>query len=110
MGYSIDANTKKIFLTRGDTFRVQLQIVNGNEIYVPSENDSIRFSMKRTYTSNVVLIHKDIPNDTMVLTLNPEDTKNLPFGMYVYDMEITFENGDVYTFLSGWLKLLPEVE
>ncbi len=110
MGYVINPNTKKISLTRGDTFRVQVEIVSDGVVYTPTENDSIRFSMKRSYGSNTVLIHKDIPSDTMVLTLSPEDTKNLAFGLYVYDMEITFENGDVFTFISGWLDLLPEVE
>lgn len=110
MGYSINYKTNKITLTRGDTFRVQFEIMANDEVYTPSAEDSVRFSMKKTYASNVVLIHKDIDTETMVLTLSPEDTKELAFGNYVYDVEITFANGDVYTFISGWFELTPEVE
>lgn len=110
MGYKINNKTKKISLTRGDTLRLAIDIYNGDDIYTPSEGDSIRFAMKRSYGSNVVLIHKDISIDTMILTISPNDTKQLAFGIYFYDIEITFENGDVDTFISGIFEILPEVE
>lgn len=110
MGYSINDKTKTISLVRGDTLRVQIGIDVDGQAYTPTNGDTIRFAMKSSYGSNRVLIHKEIPKDTMVLTLLPNDTKRLAFGNYVYDIEITFENGDVDTFISGYLKLLPEVE
>ena len=110
MGYSINDKTKTISLIRGDTLRVQIEIIVDNNIYTPTNNDTIRFAMKQSYGSNKILIHKQIPTDTMVLTISPNDTKDLAFGNYVYDIEITFENGDVDTFISGYLQLLPEVE
>jgi len=58
-----------------------------------------------------VLILKDIPIDTMELHIEPSDTKSLSYQKtYVYDIQITFANGDVRTFISGELELLPEVE
>ena len=90
IGYSINSNTKIISLTRGDTLRVQLELKTDEGVYTPVEGDVIRFSMKKSYGSNVVLIHKEIPLDTMVLTISPTDTKSLDFGDYVYDMEITY--------------------
>lgn len=109
MGYTINNKNKKIALTRGDTLRMQVDIYVGDELYTPTANDSVRFAMKQNFTSNKVLIYKTIPTDTMILHLVPNDTKKFAFGKYVYDIEITFENGDVDTFISGEFELLPEV-
>ena len=48
----------------------------------------------------------------MTLDIIPNDTKRLPFGDYVYDVEITFGNtGRVYTFINNAkFKLAPEVD
>ena len=54
---------------------------------------------------------KDIPSDTMLLVLEPEDTKTLPFGKYVYDIQITYADGKVDTFITkGRLRLTEEVD
>lgn len=54
---------------------------------------------------------KDIPIDTMMLTLEPQDTADLNFGKYVYDIQLTKANGKVDTFISkAILKLSEEVD
>lgn len=110
MGYQINNKSKKISLIRGDTLRVKVDIYSDKEIYTPQEGDVVRFAMKASYGSQKVLISKIIPNQSLVLHLEPNDTKKLSFGKYVYDVEITFANGDVDTFISGELELMPEVE
>lgn len=110
MGYSINNKTKRIALVRGDTLRAQVEILVNDEAYTPVSGDKIRFSMKRNYSSSRILIHKKIPNDTLILYLEPKDTKKLAFGNYVYDIEITFANGDVDTFIRGEFRIEPEVE
>ena len=81
-----------------------------NETYTPVQGDSVRFAMKQSYNSTKVLIDKSIPINTLLLKLDPNDTKHLNFGKYVYDIEITFANGDVDTFISGEFELTPEVK
>lgn len=110
MGYTINDKTKQITLIRGDTLKIQVSIFIDKQPYTPASGDVIRFAMKQTTSSSKVLIHKIIPNDTLILHLLPSDTKRLAFGNYVYDIEITFANGDVDTFITGKLKLEPEVE
>lgn len=110
MGYSINNKNKRIALIRGDTLRMQVEILVDDEPYTPTDGDRVRFALKQSYSSSKVLIHKDIPNDTLVLYLAPSDTKKLAFGNYVYDIEITFANGDVDTFIRGEFKLEEEVE
>lgn len=99
-------------MTRGDTLRVVLTLVDeeGNT-YTPLPGDKIRFAMKHVYDDANPVILRDIPNDTLELVIYPEDTKHLPQpSTYVYDMQITYENGDVETFIDkAKLKITEEV-
>lgn len=100
----------KIFLVRGDTFRATVGMERNGEPYIPQEGDVVRFAMKRDYKDQTTLVSRVIPNDTLVLELEPEDTKSLGFGLYRYDIEITYANGDVDTFIRDALELLEEIE
>ena len=88
-----------ITLTRGDTLNVQITMKQGSRDYEPQNGDVIRFAMKKKYTDPEPLITKIIPNGTLRLHLDPADTKELDFGRYVYDIELTKANGDVDTFI-----------
>ena len=117
MSFSVSGNA--ITLTRGDTLRVGVAIVIDDEEYIPVAGDQVRFALKHNrlnldkteYTDPEPLVLKDIPIDTMLLTLDPEDTKSLGFGRYVYDVQITFADGTVSTFITkAPFKITEEVE
>ena len=38
-----------------------------------------------------------------------EQELNIPEGEYVYDLQINFPNGDVKTYLTGNIKILPQI-
>lgn len=95
--FSVSNN--EIKLIRGDTLRLKVDIKNDGEEYVPDNRDVIRFAMKRSIDDADPLILKTIPNDTLILALDPQDTKELSFGKYVYDVEITMADGTVDTFI-----------
>lgn len=107
MSYSLKGTT--ITLTRGDTFVAEIRIsqANGSQ-YFPSEGDTVRFALKKSYTDADILISKDIPIDTMQLILQPEDTKNLDFGKYVYDVQLTKSTGEVDTFITKSIFIIDE--
>jgi hypothetical protein len=111
MSYTVKKTS--ITLTRGDTFKAQIFITDkdGNP-YDIQPGDSVRFAMKKHYTDpdSEVLINKTIPSDTLVLVLEPEDTKSLEFGDYVYDIQLTTASGDIDTFITkATLTLTEEV-
>lgn len=85
-----------ISIVRGDTANIQLSIFDqdGNA-YVPASGDSIRFAVKKSYYQADPDLVKTIPNDTLVLALEPADTKELDFGPYKYDIELTTADGEV---------------
>lgn len=109
MSYKIKGTS--ITLTKGDTFRATVSITDSDgEPYTPEDGDSIRFAMKQNYTDESPLILKDISIDTLCLQLDPDDTKSLDVGKYVYDIELTRSNGDVDTFITkSSLELTEEV-
>lgn len=108
----------KITMTRGDTLRARIRITVDGEEYFPAENDVVRFAVKHSdmnatrseYKDEEPLILKTIPNETQILELEPNDTKPYGFGKYDYDIQITFADGTVDTFISDRLTLTKEVE
>ena len=109
MSYTIKKTT--ITLTRGDTLKAQISITDkdGNP-YEIQPGDTVRFAMKRNYSDpdSEVLIEKNIPTNTLILQLDPEDTKTLPFGNYVYDIQLTNTMGEVDTFITKATLVLTE--
>ena len=100
-----------ITMVRGDTAKIiiSIQDAEGND-YTPVEGDVIRFAAKKSYFDEEPVIYKAIPNDSLMLWLEPQDTKSLAFGKYYYDIEITFADGDVDTFIANAeLVLMKEV-
>lgn len=110
MSYSIKGTD--ITLTRGDSLFLQLKLTKDGEPYTPENGSVVRFAMKAKYTDpdeKVVLV-KQVPIETMILQLEPEDTKDLPMKKtYVYDIELTDALGHKYTFLFGTLTIGEEV-
>lgn len=116
MSYSIKGNT--ITLTRGDTFMAKVILVVEGEEYTPNDEDVIRFAVKnkemtpgrKEYVDEEPLLEKVIPNNSLILRLESSDTKELDFGDYVYDVQITFADGSVDTFITpSTFRLTPEV-
>lgn len=109
MSYSVDGT--KITMTRGDTVRIQVAIDIDGEEYTPQEGDVVRFAAKKAWTDEEPCILITIPNDTLILTIEPNNTKELEFGAYNYDLQITFANGDVATFVTkAKLKIEEEAD
>ena len=99
--------------------RLKVGILQDGEPYTPETGDQVRFAMREnvlttsTYKEwkDAYVLTKNIPTDTLILELEPDDTKDLGFGTYVYDIEITFADGTVDTFITkAQLKLTEEVE
>ncbi len=100
-----------IQLTRGDTARISVSIVNdltGNE-YEMNESSKLTLSIKKRETDSQPLVQKVLTGSTSFHIL-PSDTKDLSFGKYVYDVELVTEAGDVYTIIEpSTFEILKEV-
>lgn len=113
-------NDNAITITRGDSGIAEITLTTSDgEQYVPQEGDSIRFAVKSNkFTPKMTefvdaepLIEKSIPITDLNLRIHPNDTKDLPFGSYLYDLEITFSDGYVDTFINcAPFRITPEVD
>ena len=103
-----------ITITKGDTLdlKVEITCLDGSS-YRPKAGDVIRFALKQRYSDRKPLLVKVIPNATLNLRLESEETKLLKAGgsPYVYDIQITMEDGTVDTFIDrGRLTVTEEVD
>lgn len=109
----VNIKNNTIVMTRGDTLKAKITITDreGN-VYTPVEGDTIRFALKKKYTDMAPLIYKEIPYDTLILQLDPRDTKYLEQPAdYVYDIQITMNDGTVDTFIARQkFRITEEVE
>lgn len=101
-----------IHLTRGDTARFSIgRIVNTvtNTDYTPTPEDTVTMTIKKTVMDSAPCVRLTVPGGD-VLHIKPEDTKAMAFGKYVYDVQLTTADGDVYTIIPPTtFELLKEV-
>lgn len=101
-----------IHLTRGDTARIFLgTVVNevtGKEFDL-SADDTVTLTVKKTVYDTTPVVQITVPSGAAI-HIKPEDTKELPFGKYLYDTQITTADGDVYTVIPPTtFEILKEV-
>lgn len=92
-----------IRLTRGDTAYVTINITSielgGEEPYTLSSKDKLTFSVKRKVKDTEYIFTKELIGST-TFHIKPEDTNGVKFGSYLYDVQLTTENGDIYTIIE----------
>lgn len=89
-----------IKLTRGDTAKLTVDIANDEgEVYVVAESDTLILSMKKKLSDTEPCLRKEIKGDNS-FHIEPNDTKHLPFGLYVYDVRLITAKGETYTVIE----------
>lgn len=107
---------KSLKFTRGDTFSFKFQRKDKDGEIIETISEKMWFTVKKNYNSTDTLIQKTLLNDIVFddetkyyhVTIQSEDTRELNYGDYVYDIQIM--NGEiVQTIAKGSLKLDTEV-
>lgn len=90
----------EVFLTRGDSADLEVIIYDlDGEIYSLQTGDKLEFTMKYNCITDSVLITKDITTDSTIHII-PEDTSELAYGGYWFDVQLTMASGKVYTVIA----------
>lgn len=85
-------------MTRGDTETLKITVFRDDEEYTLQEGDKLVFTLKQnTYTKNILLQKLFVDNE---IRIEHEDTKDLNYGTYYFDVQLTFANGDVQTVIK----------
>lgn len=84
-------------ITRGDTasFGITIKDASGTE-YTPQTGDIVTFTVKKSTKKEEALIQKT----GVSIALEHDDTAELKYGTYVYDVQLEYANGDIDTFIG----------
>ncbi len=104
-------------MTRGDTFEFRFQRQTADKQIITTKPDKMFFTVKNNTYLQKSLIQKKLEDNTITydeetnyyhVTINPEDTNDLSYGDYSYDIEI-IDKGKVKTIAKGILRITDEV-
>ena len=107
---------KDLWITRGDDAYLDLELRQQTfpyDIYEFDSSDSAVLSVRKSRD-------EDVDNDNPILLQIPfengrfhirsEDTKDMDFGNYSYDVQVTFSDGRINTVIGpNIFRILPEV-
>lgn len=98
----LSVKNNNIKLTRGDTAYLTVPIVDsitGNE-YKVGENETLTLSVRKNANAKEYLMQKQIKGGN-VFKILPSDTKNLRYGVYVYDVQLDVGEEDIFTVITA---------
>lgn len=108
--FKVDNNN--ICITRGDSGSVELAITDKNQTpYRLEDGDSLLLTVKKgcDYTESLIVKdeYKTVERQKdglkiylYIFSFSPNDTADLQFGNYVYDIKLNYANGDVNTIVD----------
>ena len=92
-----------ISMTRGDSEAIKVTVKDTLGNIVPLvTGDTIYFTVRENLLSPTKIIEKIITefvDGQALITIHPQDTNDLRFLSYVYDIQLTKENGAVKTII-----------
>ena len=103
----LNCQNNVITMTRGDTAVLRLDITDdkGNP-YKLTDSDVVLLTLKRSVLDKSVIFQKSMVDGKIVI--QPQDTANLEYGQYFYDVELTKEDGFVATVIPPHRFIIAE--
>lgn len=100
----------KIALTRGDTAWLTVSVTNDTgAAYEIQNGDTLTLSLKKSVKDADIVMSKTVVG-TDTFHIKPEDTAELAFRKYVYDVQLTTFDRDVFTVVPpSTFEILSEV-
>lgn len=106
----------RIAMIRGDIDYERFLILDDTGNPTDVDFDDVHFTVKKRTTNAPVLFQKKYSSNTIEklgpgdyqVKINPEDTNNLPFGNYVFDIQLSYQNIIKKTFV-GTFVIMDEV-
>lgn len=90
----LEISNNTIRFTRGDTVRLEITVSNPDgTVYKIKDGDLIEFTVKKNTDSEIEIIKKSGTE----IVIEPEETAELDYGIYVYDVQLILSNGDIDT-------------
>lgn len=95
-------------MVRGDTGRIELSLTLDDGTVIEPDAYSALFSLKKNVDDIAVILKKAFVDG--VIDFNHNDTNNLPYGTYVYDVQVELlEDNSVHTIGYHTFVILADV-
>ena len=104
---------QELELTRGDSLPLKFQRKDDDGNVITVRPSALYFTVKKTFDHTTFILQKTLEDMTFGedefyhLKVNPEETAAIPYGDYVFDVEVTTE-GNVFTIAKGILHITQE--
>lgn len=101
-------------IIRGDSAAFDVTVYDTDEetgekiIYTLNPGDTLTFTVKKNTKTTEVLIQKIAEGELNTITINPEDTNELGYGSYKYDIQFTRADGYVDTIIPPTIFKVSE--
>ena len=90
-------------MIRGDSESIILSLKKDGDIIPFNQGDTVYFTVKQSSGTEKIMLQKIITefdeDGNCIIEIEPEDTKELSFRSYVYDIQLTDSNGRVTTII-----------
>ncbi|MDF2841757.1 MAG: ArtI [Herbinix sp.] len=91
-------------MSRGDSESIAVMFRDSDGNHIPLvTGDTIYFTVKKSILDTEKKLQKIITtfiDGKAIVQIDPIDTKNLPYGKYVYDVQLTKSSGNVTTLIT----------
>lgn len=92
-----------IWITRGDSGLIRVDVTDKEDkpIDLP-EGSKVRIQVREAPDGGSLLFEGDVyaEDDHYIWHVHPEDTEGHPSATYVYDAQVEYPDGDVFTFIE----------
>ena len=103
----------ELYITRGDSYSLTVIIKDqdGNVLELEQE-DTVYFTVKKSTETSTIALQKIITSFTEEgycnIEIEPQDTKEFRYGNYVYDIQVSYANGNVLTIIKPSRLIIGE--
>ena len=113
-----DNNQLTISMRRGDYRKLSFMRHSYLGVVIQVIPHDIFFTVKNTNLDEDYIFQKKLSDDTITydsrtclytFEINPEDTNDLDYGCYKFDVEVMLDEGKPRTICYGTLKIRPEI-
>ena len=109
------SDMQSIEMTRGDTRKEKFQIKDASGSVLDISLDEAYVTVKNSFDDEEFLFQKKLTDGDITksdtyyyFTIQPEDTDDLEYGTYVFDVQINYNN-EKHTIIKGNLQITNEV-
>ena len=102
--FYIDSETNNIYITKGDSATLEIELYLDDEPYTMQEGDKLYFAVKAGSDFNYTLFSKEV--ETNSIDFYSADTFGLSAITADYSITLIYANGNRDTFVTGKFNIL----